>query len=217
MSQFTFSTAAYAKMVLHACEWPHAPVSGILLASSAHGISESVLCVDALPLFHSAPLGPLLDVGFNMVRNHSLSCFHSRLIASWGAQASHFAEKRGWSIAGLYFAAEALEDNDLPSVVARIGAQIRSVVSTAVVFVVDNMKLRRGDEIAGSLFISSSGKWQRSNASMLLEDSHGLDVPKRLLEKRPQVHIVDFEEHVEDPGADWANSSLDLGSAKKAE
>jgi hypothetical protein len=105
-------------------------------------------------------------------------------------------------------ASETLEDNELSTVAARIGSQLVAAQSDSVAFMIDNMKLRRGDEIAGSLYLHKAGKWQRSSAPLMMEDGHALEVPKQLFNLRVRPHVVDFEEHTERPDADWTNTEL---------
>ncbi len=60
----TFSSRAYAKMLLHAAKFPHASVSGLLLGPSEDRLSVS----DAVPLFHQAQgLSPMVEVALAQV------------------------------------------------------------------------------------------------------------------------------------------------------
>lgn len=69
--EYTFQGEAYWKIVLHALKFPHKQVHGVLLGKHT---PAAVDVVDALPLFHSAPLAPLLEAAFVQVIN---VCFFS--------------------------------------------------------------------------------------------------------------------------------------------
>lgn len=58
-SSTSISTAAYLKVVLHAAKHTSRNVIGLLVASDA---SDATKVTDVLPLFHTTPLGPALEV-----------------------------------------------------------------------------------------------------------------------------------------------------------
>lgn len=60
-------------MLLHAAKYPHFAVNGLLVAEKAKerkkdSHSETVLCVDCVPLFHGTlALAPMLEVALTLV------------------------------------------------------------------------------------------------------------------------------------------------------
>ena len=72
MADVSFSSRAYAKMILHCAKYPHCAVNGVLLAESlktkGSKNSENLLFVDAIPLFHIClHLSPMYEVALTQV------------------------------------------------------------------------------------------------------------------------------------------------------
>ena len=64
-NSYTVSNAAYAKMVLHCAKYPWREVCGIWLGKQTapgEGTEKRFLAIDAVPLFHSDALAPMLEV-----------------------------------------------------------------------------------------------------------------------------------------------------------
>lgn len=67
MTEFSVSTQAYCKMVLHALKYPHCPVNGVLLADRKKG-TNVIHIVDSVPLFHRwLSLTPALEIALSQV------------------------------------------------------------------------------------------------------------------------------------------------------
>ncbi len=67
------STLAHAKIMLHAAKHPAAAVCGLLLGQRT--ASDGALHIaDAIPLFHSPPLAPMLEIGCHMVSATGAFC-----------------------------------------------------------------------------------------------------------------------------------------------
>ena len=81
-AKLTLTVPAYVKMVLHASRYVHSAVNGVLLATAPRtatreGVTATgLLCIDAVPLFHTAlPLAPMLEAALALVISNSSSSF----------------------------------------------------------------------------------------------------------------------------------------------
>jgi hypothetical protein len=69
----TVARDAYSKLLLHACKHPSRPVMGVLLGNKAKGDEKSsfsdalVPVVEAVPLFHSYALAPMMEMSMMQV------------------------------------------------------------------------------------------------------------------------------------------------------
>lgn len=64
----TVSPRSYAKVLLHACKYPHKAVNGILLAEESSKNSDTIRIVDAVPLFHQClGLAAMLEIALTQV------------------------------------------------------------------------------------------------------------------------------------------------------
>ncbi|CAN0325049.1 unnamed protein product, partial [Ectocarpus fasciculatus] len=74
MSSFNVNVeeAAYLKLMLHAAKYPWAAVNGFLLGEEGlTGQASVVYLLDAVPLFHTSTLAPLLETSAVMVDAHA--------------------------------------------------------------------------------------------------------------------------------------------------
>lgn len=66
---------AYCKIVLHAAKYPTLTVCGLLMGSVDPNLPEgATVATDAVPVCHTAPVGPLFDITADVVR---AQCSHS--------------------------------------------------------------------------------------------------------------------------------------------
>jgi hypothetical protein len=100
--------------MLHLVKYPHAPVSGYLLGRIE---GATVHVTDAVPLFHSHALAPLLEAATAMV------------------------DGGGEAICGCYFVNERLDDRGLPIVAERVASTVEAKLPGAVLLQVLNDKL----------------------------------------------------------------------------
>ena len=66
----TMERDAYSKLLLHACKHPARPVLGVLLGRKGKTDEKDALAhvVEAVPLFHSYVLAPMLEMSMMQVR-----------------------------------------------------------------------------------------------------------------------------------------------------
>lgn len=68
MSEITFSSRAYCKIILHAAKYPHCSINGVLLAKAGSYKNKDIEFVDAIPLFHiSLNLTPMAEIALTQV------------------------------------------------------------------------------------------------------------------------------------------------------
>ena len=94
---------AHTKMLLHACQNPYSQVHGVLLGSfgtqtSGGGAGPELTITDAIPVFHSSPTKPILDMSLQLIEAHTAN--------SGGGS--------GIGIVGWYSANERLGDDERP-------------------------------------------------------------------------------------------------------
>jgi len=63
------SSKCYNKIILHALKNPTSQIHGILLGKSVDG-TPIISIEDILPVFHSAPTKPIIDMSFRLADNH---------------------------------------------------------------------------------------------------------------------------------------------------
>merc|ERR1712014_219001 len=64
---YTFDPQAYAKAVMHCCKYSSEACLGVFVGSMN---GKSLQIVDAMPLFHTHSLAPMLKASFMMVDQH---------------------------------------------------------------------------------------------------------------------------------------------------
>ena len=70
----TISVRAYAKILLHACKYPHKAVNGVVLADTTSQGPGMLHVADVVPLFHQClGLAPMLEVALAQVCSVSYS------------------------------------------------------------------------------------------------------------------------------------------------
>jgi hypothetical protein len=98
------SPMAHTKMLLHACQNPYSQVHGVLLGTfgtqSSDGDGPVLTLTDAIPIFHSSPTKPLLDMGLQLIEAHTTNTSRGGGVGS--------------GIVGWYSANERLGDDERP-------------------------------------------------------------------------------------------------------
>ena len=209
-SSILISPPAYLKAVLHAARYPASPILGLLTTKSntqiqipAPSKSNSPLTItptNALPLFHSDPFGPLLELAL--------------------LQADVIAAGRGERLCGVYVASERWERKDVTPVAQRIANQLAALNPTqpSLILLLDNSRLahsRQPPDVAFDALVQSAGgeRWVAvaSSGVTVTADTLNGDALKRareLLLADKQDELVDFEAHIENVALDWNNAHI---------
>ena len=106
----TVEQAAYVKSILHAARYPSCPILGLLLGRVSPTKPASITIVDALPLFHHHPVGPLLEVALLQAEAYARS--HS---GGGGGEVS---------LVGVYCASAVYDRKEVSSVAQKVANKI---------------------------------------------------------------------------------------------
>ncbi|KAL1925813.1 uncharacterized protein VTP21DRAFT_696 [Calcarisporiella thermophila] len=175
MSEYTLTSSAYLKPLLHALKHPSHAVVGLLLAREQK-------IVDAIPVLHFwSDLSGTLEMALQQV--------------------DIYAAENDMQIAGLYVANPALSDRTLPTSAVRVLDRIRQNNQNAIGFVIDNEKLS-SDENALIPYLYKDGQFRHVPFDSAF---HIDKLPSLTQARRDHRHkrIVDFDEHLEDVSLDW--------------
>jgi len=162
-SSTTISTRAYLKLVLHAAKYQSRAVMGLLVAQPAAAASDAsaassavvasqsagVLVIDVLPLFHTTPLAPMIEV--------ALSHAEALLRSSYPS---------GSFIGGLYYAPELFEPK-----LNSVGEAVLPMPQSNVVVKMADKIATNGGALAGSriLLVSRTHANQQKRRGRLLQ------------------------------------------------
>ncbi|EEB14102.1 conserved hypothetical protein [Pediculus humanus corporis] len=196
MADVSFSSRAYAKMILHCAKYPHCAVNGVLLAESlktkGSKNSENLLFVDAIPLFHIClHLSPMYEVALTQI--------------------DHMAASKGLVIAGYYIANENFRDISSETG-HKIADRIAENFPSACLVVIENKKFPscHGDSNEDSPLIvyqNADGKWKTKDKSSIEISNKSISKTCELMMKGTQ-DVVDFDNHLDDISLDWWNDNL---------
>ena len=203
-TSIVISPPAYLKAVLHAARYPASPILGLLttkLTTTTPPTKSITLSpLDALPLFHSEPVGPLLELAL--------------------LQADAVAAARGERVCGVYVASERYDRKDVTPLAQRIANQLTALQHNqpSLILLLDNGRLahsRQPPEVAFDALVQSSGgeRWVAVPTSgvTVAGDTLNGDALKRareLLMADKQEEVVDFEAHIENVALDWTNAHI---------
>lgn len=187
-SAVTVEEAAYLKLMLHAAKYPWASVSGFLLGETASSEGGQVSVKDAVPLFHTSTLAPLLEMSATMVDAH--------------------AAKIGLSIVGFYQANQCLDDN-APSLLA---SKIMDKIDLAnggssVLLIISNKRLETKGDSAVSVFARDASSSFRKHLEVGVS-SKSIEAFESALKNKIEAGLVDMDEHLDDVTKDWRNTGI---------
>eukprot|EP00904_Undaria_pinnatifida_P008106 jgi/Undpi1/4425/HiC_scaffold_17.g07780.m1 len=187
-SAVTVEKAAYLKLMLHAAKYPWASVSGFLLGETGSSEEEQVTVKDAVPLFHTATLAPLLETSAAMVDAH--------------------AAKIGLSIVGFYQANQCLDENSPSLLATKIMDKIDLANGgSSVLLVVSNKRLETRGDSAVSVFARDASNSFRKRLEVGVS-SQCIEAFESALTKRAETGLVDMDEHFDDVTKDWRNPGI---------
>lgn len=201
------SSRAYAKLLLHAAKYPHCAVNGVLLSPAKAGSKVknvgssnenspdgnrpssggAQFFEDSVPLFHQIQgLTPMIEVALGQIE-----------LA---------AAERGLVIAGYYHANENFRENGVDVFSAKIAERIADNHPGSALVTVDNRKLGLCMDTPALIATQNvDGKW-RPRTVALQEGT--LDAASMLLQKKKQLDLVDFDNHLDDLTQDYMNEEL---------
>merc|ERR1719437_215966 len=82
---FAFDPKAYAKAVMHCCKHGSEAVTGIFIGSSSGKVLK---LVDAIPLFHTHSLAPMLKIACMLIEQHCRTVGNLEIVGIYYASPS---------------------------------------------------------------------------------------------------------------------------------
>ncbi|KAI8818199.1 uncharacterized protein EV422DRAFT_539034 [Fimicolochytrium jonesii] len=173
---------AYLKLVLHATKYAVSGVTGVLIGTKA--ADDNIEVTDAIPLFHSHPLAPTLEVALQQIQIH--------------------CNQLSLAVVGFYCANQLESDKEVSPVVAKIATKIDdNLGGGALLLVWDSAKFRSEKSFAVTpRTLTSGGSWTLLQSNYLLPATPSIDVSP-FIKQRLYEHIADFDNHLDDTKLDW--------------
>tara|TARA_B110000977_G_scaffold162566_1_gene208107 strand:- start:16831 stop:17460 length:630 start_codon:yes stop_codon:yes gene_type:complete len=194
---------AYVKLVLHALKHPTRDVFGCLVGRE--GSNGDLQVTDALPMVHSTlAVTPTVEIALEQFS------IHAELTG-------------GLFLIGVYVANERLGDVGVGQNVQRVADTVKANAPNrnACVFVVDAEKLKEALDGNGGgpngvlQMYRKEGEgvmWERTGgqSGSIAVDGNASETLKKTASNSENVKkLVDFDDHLDDPGLDWRNHGLD--------
>ncbi|CAN0375415.1 unnamed protein product [Ascophyllum nodosum] len=184
----TVEGSAYLKLMLHAAKYPWAAVSGFLLGDADTAAADQVVVKDAVPLFHTSTLSPLLETSAVMVEA--------------------YASGKGMSIIGFYQANQGLDDNTPGVLGSRIMNRIDAgTTGPSVLLLISNKRLETAGDSAVSAFTRDGNNSFRKHVEVEVS-SQSVEAFESALAKQAEAGLVDMDEHFDDVKKDWRNPAI---------
>ncbi|CAE7941847.1 EMB2731, partial [Symbiodinium sp. KB8] len=180
---YSFSPKAYAKAVLHSCKHSAAPVLGLLLGS-ANG--KVLKVADAIPLFHTHALGPMLKIACMLAEEHCKAAGDLEIV-------------------GLYHATPSGSTEMTP--VKAIADKLAQNFASASVWTLDASKLPE-KQFAFKGLGRSKDEWRAISGDSVSLGSEVLVETTRLIGEMRFLEVVDFDDHLIDGNKSWLNEKL---------
>ncbi|KAJ2374854.1 hypothetical protein IW150_002873 [Coemansia sp. RSA 2607] len=195
MSEYTLSSQAYAKAVLHAAKYPWAMVHGLFLGEKN---GSKFRLTDAIPLAHNwTQLTPMFDVALQQVKQ--------------------YASSKNLVVAGYYVAYENPNTTQLSAAGALFAKTILAINPEAAAFVVDAKRFMEREDGRPALvpFVYANEQWKEQPAAFrdakgqfVLENNQVLTTARILVEERAEIGIFDFDDHLDDVSLDWLQNNV---------
>uniref|UniRef100_A0A0G4HNS3 MPN domain-containing protein n=1 Tax=Chromera velia CCMP2878 TaxID=1169474 RepID=A0A0G4HNS3_9ALVE len=204
MSQpdFVFDDDAYVKMILHSLKYAKEDVNGILIGTRTDG-SGDIVFKDAIPLFHTYILDPMMKLAFSMVDEYAASLDPPQQIVGY-----YHVEAEGSNHVGQNETAKATS--------VKIAANLSGKVPAAF-FTVDSEKLAESDDDpAVKGWVSTGGSWRAVAPENVKTASSTPARAKKEVAQARYLELWDFEDHLSNPERDFIRNpdvAMAVGSA----
>ncbi|EQC38135.1 hypothetical protein SDRG_04565 [Saprolegnia diclina VS20] len=177
---YRVSEDAQVVMGLHAAQYPHLSVTGLLVGRDS---GEGIEITKAFPVAHQAPTAPFLE-------------FASLCVEAYAAELK-------LKIVGMYVANARADDVSLGPVHTRIANTVEAQSTRACALVLDNRNLA-----TPRLLLKDVKKgWIEMEKRIAFEDDHGKVLQRALTQS--SLSVVDFDAHLEQPATkDWRNTQV---------
>jgi hypothetical protein len=190
-SSVVVESAAYCKLVLHAAKHPASPVLGLLLGKQSGNSPGATVVVEAVPLFHTEALAPLLETGADLVDAYLSN------------------DSQGLMIVGAYSASTSLQSSVPSHVAQRLCERADGPCQGAVLLQINNKRLEDPADHALQCFRRDSQSSKTFQRSVGLEVADGaVQALDRLLAVERQLDLTDMDDHFDNVSCDWRNLGL---------
>uniref|UniRef100_A0A7S1A9U7 MPN domain-containing protein n=1 Tax=Noctiluca scintillans TaxID=2966 RepID=A0A7S1A9U7_NOCSC len=181
---YAFEPKAYAKAVMHCCKHSSEGVTGVFVGQ----VNQKVLrIVDAVPLFHTHALAPLLKVAFMLIEQY---CQGST----------------GLEIVGLYYASSHGPSVEITPIKG-IAEKLVSNFSAASIWTLDPAKLPEGRfALQGKAY--PKDEWKPISSDSITLSEEALKHTGRIISELKYLEIEDFDDHLADAKKNWLNPRL---------
>ncbi|KAI9011028.1 hypothetical protein BC832DRAFT_319678 [Gaertneriomyces semiglobifer] len=190
--KYTLSPSAHLRLHLHSFKYSTTPVIGLLIGTPpSPSQSSTVEITHALPLFHTAPLLPSLDIAFNLVDT--------------------YLSNKNLSIVGVYAGNTAKNDTTPSTVVKRIADRVEQVLGGgAVIVMIDAVGFGTKPNAGGVIpYVSAStSSWSGLARAQFEAPSAANGQLKNAVAERQYERVIDFDEHLDDVSLNWIGSNL---------
>eukprot|EP00930_Biecheleria_cincta_P092095 TRINITY_DN81900_c0_g1_i1.p1 TRINITY_DN81900_c0_g1~~TRINITY_DN81900_c0_g1_i1.p1 ORF type:complete len:227 (-),score=46.13 TRINITY_DN81900_c0_g1_i1:76-699(-) len=183
---YAFEPQAYAKAVLHGCKHSSEPVLGLFLGAASGKVMK---VLDAIPLFHTHSLAPMLKVACMLAEEHCKAV-------------------GGLEIIGLYHAAPSGSTEMTP--VKAIAEKVASNFSSASVWTLDASKLP-DNKFAFQGLGYVKDEWKAIGGDAVALSNEALGETSKLITEMKFLELVDFDDHLADSTQSWVNEKLFKG------
>lgn len=187
-AKYTFDPKAYAKAVMHCCKHSSDACLGVFVGQSN---GKTLQITDAMPLFHTHSLAPMLKVAFTLIEQH--------------------CKGLGLEIVGIYHTTAQGGTEMTP--VKPIADKVAAAFSGASVWSFDAAKLSAtGQQFAFTGMYHSKDEWKSVGADVdtgLADEA--LKRTSRLVSEMKYLELVDFDDHLGTPALNWLNPDLFKG------
>ncbi|KAJ3282380.1 hypothetical protein HK104_010919 [Borealophlyctis nickersoniae] len=185
-STFTLSQLPYAKLLFHAAKYAVNPVCGVLVGSRN---GRNVAITDAIPLFHSHPLAPSVEIALHQV--------------------DIYCSSTGQSIVGFYCANESTAEQGVVPAMAKIAAKVEESASgDTVLLLLDPTKLTANSAIAVVPYTYSSGSWKVLQPNNFVPQPADIQTPiAPHIKDRTYEQLYDFDNHLDNVRLDWLKNA----------
>ncbi|KAI8920886.1 hypothetical protein DFJ77DRAFT_139768 [Powellomyces hirtus] len=186
---YRLSALAYLKLVLHSAKYSVNQVCGVLIGRKVSNAADAAVEVtDAIPLFHSHPLAPMLEVAMQQVQA--------------------YCDQKSLQIVGLYAANQSLANKDVSPTTAKIASKIEDNLGyAALLLMLDASKLEDGNDKAVTPYSQTSGGWTVLQSNHLIPPIQRIDLPQ-IISDRTYNELHDFDNHLDNIKLDWLSNNV---------
>mmetsp|Transcript_24033 Transcript_24033/g.66838 ORF Transcript_24033/g.66838 Transcript_24033/m.66838 type:complete len:197 (+) Transcript_24033:116-706(+) len=181
---YVFEPKAYAKAVMHCFKHSSDACIGVFVGSAS---AEALKIVDAIPLFHTHALAPMLKVAFMLVDEHCRTVGDLEIVGIYHATAHGGTEI---------------------TPVKNVADKVASNFIGASVWTLDALKLSMRQEFPFIGMYHSKDEWKLINTNSVTLNKEALKQTAGLITDMRHLDVVDFDDHLASPAANWLNPNL---------